>query len=195
MVDYLALAGTVQAVAEVNGVSCSNLQSAINMAVGTDAVTVKLLGGVNTEMTLSISDDQNVILDLNGFSIISDLDVTLKNEGTLTIINSSITSNNGVYSSYGTAIENTGVLNLGEDDGTYTKEAFTIEGASMYNGSNDSEIKESAYGIKSSGTLNFFDGSISGKPAISSGTISSKAQGMVIRTTVSSNKEMYYLTY
>ena len=79
-VDYLARAGTINAVAEVNGISYSNLQSAINSIVGTEPQTIKLTNGIITNMTFTIAEGQNIILDMNEKTISSDLSVTVQQE-------------------------------------------------------------------------------------------------------------------
>ena len=48
-VDYLALGGTANAVAQVNGVSYSTLQSAINSITGGEEQTITLLNGIIAE--------------------------------------------------------------------------------------------------------------------------------------------------
>ena len=181
LVDYLALSGSVQTVAEVNGITFTNLQSAINTAVGEDAVTVKLTNGISTDQTFTIAEGQNVILDMNEKTITSSGSVTIENAGTLTIIDST-GSNVGRISNTNTsgiAINNTGTLTIGQDDGTVNINLIKVVGETT--------------GIVSSGTLNFYDGTISGGTALS-GTITTKATGYVIRSTTIEGKESYYLT-
>ena len=178
-VDYLALAGTISTVAEVNGVSYSNLQSAINSVVGTEPQTIKLTNGIITNMTFIIAEGQNIILDMNGKTISSDLSVTINNAGNLTIIDSTGSWVGKISSTAGTAIVNSGTLTLGQDDGTVSQDLITIEGQT--------------YGIENSGTLNFYDGTINGASAVN-GTITNRATGYVIRITTVNGKERYYLS-
>ena len=176
-VDYLALAGTLSTVAQVNGIDYSNLQSAINSIVGEG--TVLLTNGINSSQSYTIAEGQNITLDMNGKTISSDLEVTINNAGSLTIIDSSGMNVGKISSSSGTAIVNSGTLTLGADDGTVNQELITIEGTT--------------YGIENSGTLNFYDGTINGASAVN-GSITSRATGYVIRTTTVNSKERYYLS-
>ena len=178
-VDYLALAGTITTVAEVNGISFSNLQSAINSVTGTDAVTIKLTNGINGSQSYTIAEGQNIILDMNGKTITSDQEVTITNNGTLTIIDTSGSNVAKITNTVGTAIINNGTLSLGENDGTVNQDLINIEGTT--------------YGIQNSGTLNFYDGTINGASAVN-GTITTRADGYVIRTTTVDSKERYYLS-
>lgn len=179
MVDHLALSGTVSEVAEVNGISFSNLQSAINSAIGEEAVTVKLKNGITGSQTFTIAEGQNIILDMNEKTIASDQPVTIINNGTLTIIDSTLSGVGKISSTTGVAIENNGTLALGEDDGTVRQDLITIEGETN--------------GIVTSGTLNFYDGTINGASAVS-GTVTARPDGYVIRTTTVNGKERYYLS-
>ena len=178
-IDYLALAGTVETVAEVNGIAFSNLQSAINSVIGEEAQTVKLTNGVILNSTLHISEGQNIILDMNGKTINSDTDITIQNAGNLTIIDSSLSGVGKISSTVGVAIENSGTLTLGQDDGTVSQDLITIEG--------------NTYGIINSGTFNFYDGTINGASAIQ-GVITNRPEGYVIRITTVNGKERYYLS-
>ena len=179
-VDYLELTGTVETVAEANGIGFSNLQSAFN-AASTDGeqVTVKLTNGISSSTTYTIAEGQNIILDMNGKTITSDQEITIDNAGTLTIIDSSGMNVGKISSTTGVAINNTGTLTLGTDDGTMNEDLIVADGQT--------------YGIVTTGTLNFYDGKIMGGSALS-GTITSRASGYVIRTTTVDSKECYYLT-
>ena len=178
-IDYLVLAGTVETVAEVNGIAFSNLQSAINSVIGEEAQTVKLTNGVILDSTLHIAEGQNIILDMNEKTISSNIDVTIQNEGNLTIIDSTSSGVGKISSTAGVAIENSGTLTLGQDDGTVRQDLITIEG--------------NTYGILNSGTLNFYDGTINGASAIQ-GTITDRPDGYLIRITTVNGKERYYLS-
>ena len=145
-IDYLVLAGTVETVAEVNGIAFSNLQSAINSVIGEEAQTVKLTNGVILESTLNIAEGQNIILDMNEKTIGSNIDLTIQNEGNLTIIDSTSSGVGKISSTTGVAIENSGTLTLGVDDGTENPNLITIEGVTQ--------------GITNTGTLNVYDGTI-----------------------------------
>ena len=157
----------------------ANLQSAINSVIGERAQTVKLTNGIITSSTFTIAEGQNIILDMNGKTISSDLETTLNNNGNLTIIDSSGNNVAKISSTVGTAINNTGTLTLGQDDGTVSQDIITIEGAT--------------YGIENTGTLNFYDGTINGASAVQ-GTVTARADGYLIRTTTVNGKERYYLS-
>ena len=178
-IDYLALAGTISTVAQVNGIDFSNLQSAINSVVGEEVQTIKLTNGIITDTTFTIAEGQNIILDMNEKTISSDLAITINNAGNLTIIDSTSSGVAKISSTTGTAIVNSGTLTLGQDDGTVSQGILTIEGTT--------------YGIENTGTLNFYDGTINGASAVS-GTITNRPDGYVIRTTTVNGKERYYLS-
>ena len=178
-VDKLALAGTISTVAQVNGIDYSNLQSAINSVVGEEAQTVKLTNGIITTVTFNVAKGQNVILDMNGKTISSDLAITIQNAGNLTIIDSSGKNVAKISSSVGVAIKNTGTLTLGQDDGTVNQDILTIEGET--------------YGLETTGTVNFYDGTINGGSALN-GSITNRPDGYVIRKTSVNSKERYYLS-
>ena len=88
-IDYLALAGTADAVAEVNGISYANLQSAINSITGGEEQTITLLNGITNSETYTIAEGQKIKLDMNGKTISSDAETTIINNGELTIVDTS----------------------------------------------------------------------------------------------------------
>ena len=99
-VDYLALAGTVNTVAEVNGVSYSNLQSAINSIIGEETQTIKL---TNIDATGS---GVGKITSTTGTAIINSGTLTLgQDDGTVN--QDFITIEGQIY-----GIETTGELNF-----------------------------------------------------------------------------------
>ena len=116
---------------------------------------------------------------MNGKTINSNIDVTIQNEGNLTIIDSTSSGVGKISSTVGVAIENSGTLTLGQDDGTILQDLITIEGTT--------------YGIINSGTFNFYDGTINGTSAIQ-GVITNRPEGYVIRITTVNGKERYYLS-
>ena len=178
--ETLKRSGTVSPVAYIGSLSYTNLQSAINACVSEEATTIQLSNSIATNVPFEVEEDQNVILDLNGFGISSNTaEYTIKNAGNLTIIDSSSSGRSVITNSSGSAIENTGTLSLGENDGTVTQDLITIEGTT--------------YGIVNSDTLNFYDGTINGNSAMN-GLITNRATGYLIRTTTYNNKERYYLS-
>lgn len=178
-IDYLVLSGTITTVAQVNGIDYANLQSAINSVRGEETQTIKLTNGMITTETFTINEGQDIILDMNGKTISSDLDVTIVNKGKLTIIDTSEKNVAQISSTVGVAINNTGTLTLGKDDGTVSKDIITIEGKS--------------YGITTSGIFNFYDGTIKGTSAVN-GIINNKAIGYTVKVTTIDSKEYCYLS-
>ena len=178
-VNYLALGGTASAVAQVNGVSYSNLQSAINSITGEEEQTIILLNGIVSTETYTIAEGQNIKLDMNGKTITSEAEETINNSGNLTIIDTSEKNVAKITSTTGTAIVNSGTLTLGEDEGTVTEGLITIEGETV--------------GIENTGELNFFDGAVIGTTAIN-GDVKGLPTGYTITTNTVSGKQKATLT-
>ena len=91
-----------------------SLQEAIN-AVSVDGETIKLLRTLTTILstqTINIPEEKNIILDLNGFMINQSNDVFLKNNGNLTIKDSSdaTTDKNGIINYNGNMTTNRGIM-------------------------------------------------------------------------------------
>ena len=116
---------------------------------------------------------------MNEKTISSSIDLTIQNEGNLTIIDSTSSGVGKISSTVGVAIENSGTLTLGQDDGTVSQELITIEGTT--------------YGIINTGTVNFYDGAIIGTTAVQ-GNIANKPSGYEVKTTIEDGKEKYYLS-
>ena len=177
--------GGKPAVAEVNGVPYTSLQSAIDMARDGDEVTLLK----NTEENITIEEGQNLVLDLNGYTLDGGTTAgtaALTNNGTATIKDSSAAqtgtikrSDNGPTGCYYT-IENNGTMtiasgNVCNNAGSET----TWSGSSLI-----------CNGRTSEATLNITGGNISqdnfiavkndenGTLTITGGTISSKAQAV-----------------
>ena len=178
-VDYLALGGTANAVAQVNGVSYSNLQSAINSITGGEEQTIILLNGIVSTETYTIAEGQNIKLDMNGKTITSEAEETINNSGNLSIIDTSGKNVAKITSTTGTAIVNSGTLTLGEDEGTVTEGLITIEGE--------------AVGIENTGESNFYDGAVIGETAIN-GEVKGLPSGYTITTSTVSGKQKATLT-
>ena len=175
----LALSGTVQTVARVGDVEFSNLQSAINSCIGDTAQTVTLVNTVTITESIHISADQKVILDLNKHSIEGDIagGSIIDNAGELTILDSSIEKTGGIKNTSGVAIHNTGTLTLGIDDGNI-EEVAKVEGGTK--------------GIETSGTFNYYDGTIKATTPVD-GSITSLPAGKLIRTRTEDGKTVYYI--
>ena len=176
-VAYLALEGTIGVVAQVNGINYSSLQSAINSVTGTETQTIKLMNGIDTDLTFSIAEGQNIIIDMNNKTITSNANITIENAGELAIIDSTTSGVAKISSTTGVAILNRGTVTLGEND-TVNKDIITIEGVT--------------YGIENEGTLNFYDGKIKGNSALK-GSVTNKPEDYEITTDTQAGKEEMYL--
>ena len=84
------------------------------------------------------------------------------------------------------------------DGGAITGDLYYGVEINQFGGNSNIEFKSgvidgTTYGIENSGTLNFYDGTINGASAVN-GTITTRADGYVIRTTTVDSKERYYLS-
>ena len=84
---------TTRKFAEVNGVGYETLQLAIDAAKAGD--TVKLLEDIELDGMATVSADDNIILDLNGKTIVG-VDTTSKNFGLITVNKGNLTVNDSV---------------------------------------------------------------------------------------------------
>ena len=166
--DTLALSGTVTTVAKIGDVEYTNLQSAINACTSATPTTITLANSINTSQMFKIEEGQNVVIDLNGYTITTGtLEKLIENAGTLTIIDTNDRQTGKISNTSGVAINNTGTLNLGQDDGTVSTTCPEISGNST--------------GIVNTGTFNFYDGIIKGAEALD-GTITARPNGYVINS-------------
>ena len=178
--DTLALSGTVTTVAKIGDVEYTNLQSAINACTGDTSTTITLMNSIDTTAMFVIEEGQNIIIDLNGSTITTGtLERLIENAGTLTIIDSNEGQTGKITNTSGIAINNSGTLTLGADDGTIS---ITCP-----------EISGNATGIVNNGTFNFYDGIIKGGEALS-GTVTSRPSGYVINSTTDSASGFKQLT-
>ncbi len=128
------------------------LEDAIDYCASTHC-TIQMID--NTEESNTISDSQDIILDLNGFVVSSNEAYTIENNGNFTVIDNSEEKDpetGMILNTSSVGIENKGVLTLGENgpDVSVTKPI----------------IKGTTAGIKTVSTLNFYDGIVSGHLAI-----------------------------
>ena len=173
-VDTLKLGGTAQPIAYIGTVGYENLQSAINTCIGNEAKTIKLDNStITTTVPFEIEEGQNIIIDLNGVTIKStDAEHTIINHGTLTIIDSS-TNNEKVgkiLNENHIAIQNTGTLTIGTND--------------TFVSTTKPQITGKTNAIKTTGTLNFYDGIISANDPVD-GTITNRPSGYIINRSTS----------
>ena len=168
--DTLTPSGTVTTVAKIGNVEYSNLQSAINACTSSEPTTIQLVNSISTESTFQIEEGQNVIIDLNGKTITtSTAQTVINNAGTLAIIDTNTLQTGKITNETYNAIENSGTLTLGQDDGTVSTTC--------------PEILGKAKAIINTGTLNFYDGIIKGATALE-GTVTTRPSGYImIKTT------------
>ncbi len=128
------------ATVEVNGMKYSSLQEAISAIPDGTQTTVKLLGDITEAIT--IPEGKNIVLDLNGHSIISSSGDAVQNYGTLTIKDSSdnqsgliqATNNNDAIHNQGYLTIESGTIDGDKDGinqgvgGTTVINAGTIQG-------------------------------------------------------------------
>ena len=162
-VTYLTLSGTASTVATVNGIGYTSLQSAINACMDGEETTITLVNGTNLDSTLQIPENKKVILDVSGFAIrITSLDVLIQNAGELTIIDTDQDETGNITNTRGIAIENTGTLSIGQDDGTINNKIPLITGTTA---------------VKTEGTFNFYDGLLRGTQTVIEGEITAMPDG------------------
>ena len=177
--DTLALSGTVTTIAKIGDIEYTNLQSAINACTSSTPTTITLVNSVNSNLMFTIEEGQNIIIDLNGCTITtSSLETLMQNAGTLTIIDTSDRQTGRITNNSGVAINSTGTLTLGEDDGTVSTVCPEISGSST--------------GIVTTGTFNFYDGIIKGGTALE-GTVTSRPDGYVINSSTDQSTGMNQL--
>ena len=137
-------------IARTGGVDYGNLQEAIDKCENDG--TIEILRNVdNIKNTITIAEGKNIVLDLKGYTISSNVEKFFVNNGTLTISTSSgaventksngiTVENNGelnllkgkIRNNYGTAVENNGTLNVaggeiyGNSYGINNKENSTL---------------------------------------------------------------------
>lgn len=177
------------AVALVDGIYYETLQTAINSCNNeTEEYYISLVNGIS-EGEITINENQNIIIDLNGYSIRSSSENgTIINNGNLQIIDTSVEGTEAkVLNTKGPAIQNNGTeLTIGKilentEDGIIEISEFpTIDGAT--------------YGISntnSSSILNFYGGKIiGGTDIIDSGTFNTPTGYITNTQRVDGKKEM-----
>ena len=160
--------------AEINGTTYNTLQNAIAAVPKNNTVTtVKLLR--NTSETISIAARQNIVFDLQNYTISNKgVNPVISNRGTLTISNGTITSNTtqGAVNN-----ESGGILTVsgGSIIATGTRQAIYNNGVTLY-------ITGSAYLTSSTGERGTVQNLASGKIYITGGTIISTGFSGVVNT-------------
>ncbi len=149
------------------------LEQALAIANQTGS-TIEVLRNV-TDKSQVINVGKEVTLNLGEFRITLDKTITIAEAGNLTILgvqgngqNAAIENNTGV------AIENNGILNIGQDDGNLSSYAPRISGTTRGL-------------VTTSGTTNFYDGEIEGDTAIEGDVI--VPDTLAARSTVDGTRE------
>ena len=130
-----------------------SLQDAIDYC-STTQCTIQLIPDEVVE-SVTVSQDQEITLDLDGKTLSSSDLTTIENNGNLTIIDNNQNSNTGIIlntNSLGTAIVNNEVLTVGKDDETVSTVNPHIEGVNI--------------GIDNQDTLRFYDGKVRGNESV-----------------------------
>ncbi len=120
---------------------------------GTSVCVIQMIDDT-IEPTVTILQNQNIELDINGKKVNGTNDNTILNLGTFKIYDNSELETGVIKNDIGTSIKNSGTLTLGSDDGTVSVTLPNVIGKT--NG-----ILESSDSI-----FNFYDGKIEGQIAI-----------------------------
>lgn len=124
-------------VAEVNGVSYTSLQSAVNaVSENNTETTIKLLKDISESVT--VSKNRNIKFDLQNFTLSNNGDkCTIENSGTVTIYNGKITSNAATKAAVNNNANATLTINGGE--------IFGKDRSAVYNFGNGSVLITGGY--------------------------------------------------
>ena len=138
-------------VAQIGDTKYETIQDAFD-AAGQMPSTVIILK--DTDEVATLSEGQTVTLDLQGHTVGNSKDeAVITNNGTLTIIDTSSEKTGTIDNLVGTGIENNGTLTIGDNSNAIEDAVPTIKGNKV--------------GIQNNNTLNYYDGTIIGKSAIS----------------------------
>ena len=121
----------------------------------------------DTDETSTINAGQNITLQLNGYTLGSSTrqKAVITNNGTLTILDNNTQKSGVIENLVGTAIENNGILTIGNNSDSIDNNSPTIIGNKI--------------AIINNQVLNYYDGTIKGRVAIQ-GDIQSIPQGHTI---------------
>ena len=174
-VKYLIPVGSSITVATIGDVNYTSLQDAIlACTVGNEVITMQKNISIDEEDAIVIDSSKNITINLNGkhININSTTTPAIQNNGTLTIKDSSSTDYGTIQNNSGIAIQNSGTLSVGVNDGIISLAAPRIIGGTT--------------AIQNTGTLNYYDGIISGTKAVD-GTINEVATGYSYSTVTNNN--------
>ena len=156
--DILALSATDNTVCILNSINYSSLQDALDACTGTENYTISLTNVCELTEPLIIPEGKNITLSINGFDIYYDgSDSMIINNGTLTIKDTNTVSSGNLSNTIGNVIENNGTLIIGDNDGNVTSRSPHITGTDI--------------AITNNGTIEFYDGTITGITPISGNDI------------------------
>ena len=156
--DILVLSSTDNTVCVLNSINYSSLQDALDACTGTGNYTISLTNVCELTEPLIIPEGKNITLSINGFDIYYDgSDSTIINNGTLTIKDTNTVSSGNLSNTIGNVIENNGTLIIGDNDGNVTSRSPHITGTDI--------------AITNNGTIEFYDGTITGITPISGNDI------------------------
>ena len=161
--DTLIPVGGAVTVATIGDVNYNSLQDAIlSCELGNEVIVLQRNIELD-ESSVTINEDKNIIINLNGKKIISTSEISaITNNGTLEIKD----TNTGLYGTVenqnGVAIVNNGTLNIGNNDEIISLSTPRIIGTTI--------------GIQNNGTIGYYDGIISGQTAVQ-GEIATIASG------------------
>lgn len=174
-VKYLIPIGSSITVATIGDVNYTSLQDAIlACTVGNEVITMQKNISIDEEDAIVIDSSKNITINLNGkhININSTTTPAIQNKGTLTIKDTSSSGYGTIQNNSGIAIQNSGTLSVGVNDGIISLAAPRIIGGTT--------------AIQNTGTLNYYDGIISGTKAVD-GTINEVATGYSYSTVTNNN--------
>ena len=138
-------------VAQIGDTVYETIQDAFDAAGQTPSTVIILK---DTDEVATLLEGQTVTLDLQGHTVGNSKDeAVITNNGTLTIIDTSSEKTGTIDNLVGTGIENNGTLTIGDNSNAIEDAVPTIKGNKV--------------GIQNNSTLNYYDGTIIGKSAIS----------------------------
>ena len=138
-------------VAQIGDIKYETIQDAFDAAGQTPSTIIILK---DTDEVATLLEGQTVTLDLQGHTVGNSKDeAVIINNGTLTIIDTSSEKTGTIDNLVGTGIENNGTLTIGDNSNAIEDAVPTIKGNKI--------------GIQNNSTLNYYDGTIIGKSAIS----------------------------
>ena len=142
---------------------------------------ITIEAGTITTNEIAISNmtnsNRNELIEIKGGTITSQNNVAINNIKGRSGQQRLVITGGTVISQVGIAVQNSAILTLGKDEGDYP--STTVP-----------EINGKTYGVKNTGTFNFYDGIVKGETAAIDGTVTDKPYGYKVVTNVA-NTEAY----